>query len=122
MGTILQPVYSASDPLAPIESLSSRANGHTAGCHGMSYTVLLVVPSALFAIYLAISAVKNMKKLFLGRSFIMISYYALLWITTVLNLAWCSLQVSFFGCFSLSSLSSKCGGVEDFKELYFAFN
>ncbi|CAK9312236.1 unnamed protein product [Citrullus colocynthis] len=101
MGTILQAVYSAADPLSPIGSFSSQSNGDdrgltavtsSSGCHGMWYSALLVAPSVLFAIYLAISAIKNMKKYFLGRSFIMVSYYALLWITTLLNLAWCSLQ------------------------------
>lgn len=102
MGTILQAVYSAADPLSPIGSFSSQPNGDdrgltavtsSSGCHGMWYSALLVAPSVLFAIYLAISAIKNMKMYFLGRSFIMVSYYALLWITTLLNLAWCSLQV-----------------------------
>ena len=116
MGTILLPVFSSSDALSPIGSFSSQLNGDvrgltaaSSGCHGMWYSALLVAPSVLFAIYLAISAIRNIKKFFLGRSFIMISYYALLWITTLLNLAWCSLQVSLFGLFS----SSK----EDFNEL-----
>lgn len=116
MGTILVPVYSSSDALSPIGSFSSQLSGDvrgltaaSSGCHVMWYSALLVAPSVLFAIYLAISAIKNIKKYFLGRSFIMISYYVLLWITTLLNLAWCSLQVSFYGLFS----SSK----EDFNEL-----
>ncbi|KGN64044.1 protein CANDIDATE G-PROTEIN COUPLED RECEPTOR 2 [Cucumis sativus] len=99
MGTILLPVFSSSDALSPIGSFSSQLNGDvrgltaaSSGCHGMWYSALLVAPSVLFAIYLAISAIRNIKKFFLGRSFIMISYYALLWITTLLNLAWCSLQ------------------------------
>lgn len=120
MGTILPAVYSAADPLAPIGSFPSQPDrddrGYSVvGCHGMLYSILLVAPSVLFAIYLAISAIKNMKKFFLGRSFIMISYYALLWIITLLNLAWCSLQVIFFGFFFyfLCNLLS----VEEFKEL-----
>lgn len=95
MGTILQPVYSVSDPLSPIGTPDDR--GFTAvtsasDCHGMWYSALLVAPSVLFVIYLATSAIKNMKRFFVGRSFIMILYYALLWIATLLNLAWCSLQ------------------------------
>lgn len=95
MGTILQAVYSVSDPLSPIGTPDKR--GFTAftsasDCHGMWYSALLVAPSVLFVIYLATSAIKNMKRFFVGRSFIMILYYALLWIATLLNLAWCSLQ------------------------------
>ncbi|KAG7020001.1 hypothetical protein SDJN02_18969 [Cucurbita argyrosperma subsp. argyrosperma] len=95
MGTILQAVYSVSDPLSPIGTPDDR--GFTAvtsasDCHGMWYSALLVAPSVLFVIYLATSAIKNMKRFFVGRSFIMILYYALLWIATLLNLAWCSLQ------------------------------
>ncbi|XP_022924104.1 uncharacterized protein LOC111431639 isoform X1 [Cucurbita moschata] len=111
MGTILQAVYSVSDPLSPIGTPDDR--GFTAvtsasDCHGMWYSALLVAPSVLFVIYLATSAIKNMKRFFVGRSFIMILYYALLWIATLLNLAWCSLQVSFlfFGLFS------SCGGFQ----------
>lgn len=117
MGTILQAVYSVSDPLSPIGTPDDR--GFTAvtsasDCHGMWYSALLVAPSVLFVIYLATSAIKNMKRFFVGRSFIMISYYALLWIATLLNLAWCSLQVSFlfFGLFS------SCGGFQT-SEVFF---
>ncbi|XP_004508683.1 protein CANDIDATE G-PROTEIN COUPLED RECEPTOR 2-like [Cicer arietinum] len=51
-----------------------------------------VVSSVLFVLYLAVKAKKNINKLCNGGSYIIISYYALLWIVTLLNLACSFLQ------------------------------
>lgn len=45
-----------------------------------------------FVVYLAIHAKKNVRKLRNRRSYTVISYYALLWLATLFNLAWSSLQ------------------------------
>jgi hypothetical protein len=89
---------------APIPSLAAAVGGedrsfYVAGksdCHGVWYDAVLVVPSVVFLVYLAVHAKKNLEKLSNGRSYIMISYYALVWVATLLNLAWCSLQVPAF--------------------------
>lgn len=62
-------------------------------CHGIWQSLFLVIPSALFLLYLAFRAKKNVSKLLNGRSHIIIAYYAFLWIVSFLNLLWCSLQV-----------------------------
>ncbi|KAJ9140537.1 hypothetical protein P3X46_031173 [Hevea brasiliensis] len=61
-------------------------------CQGAWYSVVLVLPAILFVVYLGINAKKNLRKLWNGRSYIMISYYTLLWLASSLNLAWCCLQ------------------------------
>ncbi|KAG1347808.1 transmembrane protein adipocyte-associated 1 [Cocos nucifera] len=61
-------------------------------CHGIWYNLALIVPSALFVAYLAFRARKSFAKLTYGRSYIMIAYYALLWLVSILNLLWCALQ------------------------------
>ena len=73
-------------------------------CHGAWYDAVLVVSSVLFLVYLGISARKNVRKLWNGRSHIMMSYYGLLWLAACLNLAWCSLQVISILMFSVSVL------------------
>lgn len=82
-------------------------------CHGVLYDVVLVVPAVLFVVYLAVHAKKNLRKLCNGSSYIMIAYYALLWLACLLNLAWCSLQVSCFSflisLFSLQLKNTKSG-------------
>lgn len=61
-------------------------------CLGFLFGTVTVVPAVLFLSYLAINAKKNAKRLWCGKSFVLISYYALLWLAATLNLAWCSLQ------------------------------
>ncbi|KOM33183.1 hypothetical protein LR48_Vigan01g273900 [Vigna angularis] len=56
------------------------------------YGIFLVVSSVLFALYLALHAKKNLKSLCRRGSYVVVSYYALLWLVTLLNLAWSSLQ------------------------------
>lgn len=65
-------------------------------CHGFWYNIALIFPSFLFLVYLALQARKCYTKLSRGRSYIIISYYGLLWLVSVLNLVWCSLQVILF--------------------------
>ncbi|XP_031491359.1 protein CANDIDATE G-PROTEIN COUPLED RECEPTOR 2-like [Nymphaea colorata] len=62
------------------------------GCHGWWLDAGLVVPSFLFLVFLLSQAKKSITKLAHGRSYIMITYYALLWIVAVLNFLWCLLQ------------------------------
>ncbi|KAL4324179.1 hypothetical protein GQ457_11G026990 [Hibiscus cannabinus] len=61
-------------------------------CHGFWYDAVLAGSAFLFVVYLAVNAKKNVEKLRNGRSYVVISYYALLWLVAGLNLAWCSLQ------------------------------
>ncbi|KAG5536475.1 hypothetical protein RHGRI_024040 [Rhododendron griersonianum] len=61
-------------------------------CHGFWRDAALAVPAALFVLYLAFHAKKNLRKLSNGRNYVTIAYYALLWLAALLNLAWCSLQ------------------------------
>ncbi|KAK2977366.1 hypothetical protein RJ640_013345 [Escallonia rubra] len=69
-----------------------RLYGWLFECHGFWHNVALIVPSALFVMYLAYQARKSFAKLSHGRSHIMIAYYGFLWLVSLLNLAWCSLQ------------------------------
>ncbi|CAN1795870.1 Protein CANDIDATE G-PROTEIN COUPLED RECEPTOR 2 [Linum perenne] len=82
---------SSSAPGDPAGADAGRGGDHDS-CHGIWYAALLVVPAALFVVYLGMNAAKNVKKLWRGGSYVMISYYALLWLATSLNLAWCCLQ------------------------------
>lgn len=62
-------------------------------CHGFWHNVALILPSVSFALYLALQAKRSCKKLSIGRSHIINSYYGIVWLVSLLNLAWCSLQV-----------------------------
>ncbi|CAJ1960964.1 unnamed protein product [Sphenostylis stenocarpa] len=61
-------------------------------CHGFWHNVILIIPSFLFVLYLALQTKHSLHKLSLARSYIIFSYNASLWIVTLLNLAWCFLQ------------------------------
>ncbi|KAF3454383.1 hypothetical protein FNV43_RR04830 [Rhamnella rubrinervis] len=61
-------------------------------CHGFWHNVALIVASFMFVVYLALQAKQSYLKLSHGRSYIMISYYACLWLVSLLNLAWCCFQ------------------------------
>ncbi|KAG6490773.1 protein CANDIDATE G-PROTEIN COUPLED RECEPTOR 2-like [Zingiber officinale] len=63
------------------------------GCHGPLYNFALIVPSALFVAYLASLARRSFAKLTSGQSYLMVAYYALLWLVSLLNLLWCLVQV-----------------------------
>ncbi|KAK2411415.1 protein CANDIDATE G-PROTEIN COUPLED RECEPTOR [Trifolium repens] len=56
------------------------------------HDTFVVVSSVLFVLYLSLKAKKNINNLYNGGSHIIISYYALLWIVTLLNLARSLLQ------------------------------
>lgn len=65
-------------------------------CHGFLHNVVLIVSSLCFVLYLSFQAKKSFSKLSNGRSHIMIAYYGCLWLVSLLNLAWCCLQVCGF--------------------------
>ncbi|KEH32014.1 transmembrane protein, putative [Medicago truncatula] len=56
------------------------------------HDTFVAASSVLFVLYLALKAKKNINSLCNGGSYIIASYYALLWIVTLLNLAWSFLQ------------------------------
>ncbi|KAE9445754.1 hypothetical protein C3L33_22355, partial [Rhododendron williamsianum] len=63
----------------------------------------------MFVLYLASHAKKSFGKLSQRRSYIMISYYGVLWLVSVLNLAWCALQlVDYLISFCLSRQAWEC--------------
>ncbi|KAK4479933.1 hypothetical protein RD792_012985 [Penstemon davidsonii] len=72
-----------------IERISEWYNS---GCSGFWREAALVVPSVLLVLYLGFQAKRNLKKLSHRKSYVMIAYYALLWFTALLNLAWAFLQ------------------------------
>lgn len=72
-------------------------------CHGFWHNFALILPSALFVLYLAFQANKSYKKLWAGRSHIINSYYGIVWLVSALNLAWCCLQT--WECTSGKTLS-----------------
>ncbi|PSR89128.1 Serine/threonine-protein kinase [Actinidia chinensis var. chinensis] len=86
--------------LSPMPSIPAKFDGHggrgglslSSECHGFWRDAALAVPAALFVLYLAFHAKKNLRKLSNGGSYVMIAYYSLLWFAALLNLAWCSLQ------------------------------
>lgn len=84
--------YPSISPGISDDSTSESGNWSSPGCHGIWRSVLLVGCSVLFLLYLTFHLRKNLKKLRNGRSYIMIAYYALLWFSALLNLAWCTLQ------------------------------
>lgn len=65
-------------------------------CHGFLHNLVLIVSSLCFVLYLSFQAKKSFSKLSNGRSHIMIAYYGCLWLVSLLNLAWCCLQVCGF--------------------------
>lgn len=81
----------------------SHADSGQFDCHGLWYNLAVFFPSALFVVFLLSQARRSFTKLFHGRSHIMIVYYALLWLVSILNLMWCSLQVIWVVGFLLSN-------------------
>ncbi|MED6145025.1 hypothetical protein PIB30_021173 [Stylosanthes scabra] len=80
---------------SPLSSsiLAADADLRSNDCDGFFwYDSFLVVSSVVFVLYLAFQARKNLKRLANGGSYIVISYYALLWLVTLLNLAWSFFQ------------------------------
>ncbi|KAL4303727.1 hypothetical protein GQ457_10G014220 [Hibiscus cannabinus] len=62
-------------------------------CNGFWHSLALIIPSLLFVIFLGSQAKNSFRKLSHGRSYIMIAYYTCIWLVSLLNFAWCSLQV-----------------------------
>ncbi|RZR90170.1 hypothetical protein BHM03_00018021 [Ensete ventricosum] len=73
---------------------SPRSPSRLVGCHGLLYNLALIVPSVIFVAYLAFLARRSFAKLTNGYSYVMIAYYALIWLISVLNLLWCLVQVN----------------------------
>ncbi|CAA3001093.1 transmembrane adipocyte-associated 1 homolog [Olea europaea subsp. europaea] len=76
-------------------TISKWYNSGSTGCTGFWRDAALVVPSVLFVLYLGFQARRYLKKLSHRRSYVMISYYALIWFSVLLNLAWSFLQAIF---------------------------
>ncbi|XVE56821.1 hypothetical protein DITRI_Ditri04bG0041600 [Diplodiscus trichospermus] len=91
--SIHQIIANSSISQPAISKINGQDDQSDRQCHGFWFNAVLVVPAVLFVVYLALNAKKNVEKLRNGRSYVMISYYALLWFATGLNLAWCSLQL-----------------------------
>lgn len=89
---IHQIITNASIPQPSTSEINGQDGQNDRQCHGFWYDAVLVVPAFLFVVYLAVNAKKNVEKLRNGRSYVVISYYALLWLASGLNLAWCSFQ------------------------------
>ena len=93
------PISSESNSSATIaETLSLKTDDHRFynwlfDCHGFWHNFFLILSSALFLLYLAFQAKKCYTKLCNGRSHIINSYYGIVWLVTLLNFAWCCLQV-----------------------------
>ncbi|XVE54707.1 hypothetical protein DITRI_Ditri03aG0103300 [Diplodiscus trichospermus] len=89
---IQQIIANSSLSQPPISEIGGQDGQSDRQCHGVWYDAVLFVPALLFVVYMALNAKKNLEKLRNRRSYVMISYYALLWLASGLNLAWCSLQ------------------------------
>ncbi|XP_057541232.1 protein CANDIDATE G-PROTEIN COUPLED RECEPTOR 2-like [Amaranthus tricolor] len=93
------PISSESNSSATIaETLSLKTDDHRFynwlfDCHGFWHNFFLILSSALFLLYLAFQAKKCYTKLCNGRSHIINSYYGIVWLVTLLNFAWCCLQI-----------------------------
>ncbi|XP_020551708.1 uncharacterized protein LOC105168840 [Sesamum indicum] len=90
-------VQNIMDP--PVRSKIGRISGlysaGSAGCSSLWRDAALVVPSALLVLYLGFQARRHLKKLSHRKSYVMIAYYALLWFSALLNLAWSLLQENY---------------------------
>ncbi|KAH6781640.1 hypothetical protein C2S53_020132 [Perilla frutescens var. hirtella] len=75
-----------------IVRISEWYSSQSEGCSSFWRDAALVVPSALLVLYLGFQARRNVKKLRHRKSYVMIAYYALLWLSALLNLAWALLQ------------------------------
>ena len=95
MSTSLQISIDSLPPL--LQVIPAKTDVHDwsseSSCPSIWYNLVLVAASVVFVAYLAFHAKKNLKKLYNRGSYILISYYALLWFATAFNLFWSSLQV-----------------------------
>ena len=77
-------------------------------CHGVLYSLAVMLPSLAFVGFLAWQARRSFRRLSYGRSHVVVvTYYVLLWAVAVLNLLWCFLQVR-IGSLCCLSLSPVC--------------
>lgn len=105
------PVAQTSNFTLTVEDSGPVLHSWITDCHGFWHNAALVVASLLFVLYLGYQARQSFPKLSHGRSYIMIAYYACLWLVSLLNLAWCLFQVRLLSTFmpNLGFLSSKIG-------------
>lgn len=81
--------------IANVTSIQGHDRGVSSwfqNCHGFWHNFALIVPSGLFVLYLAFQAKKCYRKLWVGKSHIINSYYGIVWFVSLLNFAWCCLQ------------------------------
>ncbi|PKA64938.1 hypothetical protein AXF42_Ash011540 [Apostasia shenzhenica] len=94
-------------PMAAVPTNRTWEGSHLSSwlldCHGILYNISLIVPTTLFVAYLASQARRSVAKLSYDRSYIMVAYYVLLWIVSVLNLIWCIVQA--WQCNSMKDFS-----------------
>ncbi|KAF4368411.1 hypothetical protein F8388_018105 [Cannabis sativa] len=86
------PLSLGSNLTVPVGDSGPRLYGWLTDCHGFWHNAALILASLLFVLYLGFQARQSLPKLSHGRSYIMISYYACLWIVSLLNLGWCLFQ------------------------------
>ncbi|XP_051152619.1 protein CANDIDATE G-PROTEIN COUPLED RECEPTOR 2-like [Andrographis paniculata] len=75
-----------------IASISEWQSSAGASCGGFWRDAALILSSALLVLYLGFQARRNVRKLSHRKSYVMIAYYALLWVSALLNLSWSLLQ------------------------------
>jgi hypothetical protein len=87
-------------PVAPEGNASSVGAGSpgpmwwVSECHGVWYSLAVILPSLAFVGFLAWQARWSFRRISYGRSHVVVvAYYALLWAVAILNLLWCFLQV-----------------------------
>lgn len=87
-------------PMAPEGNASSVGSGSTgpmwwvSECHGVWYSLAVMLPSLAFVGFLAWQARRSFRRISYGRSHVVVvAYYALLWAVAILNLLWCFMQV-----------------------------
>ncbi|EFJ08036.1 hypothetical protein SELMODRAFT_185742 [Selaginella moellendorffii] len=89
---------SSSDGAAPPSQVSNDPKGCLAfarsnGQHGVLYYLVMLLPVLAFTVFLIARARKCVKKLLQSQSPIMATYYACLWIISILNILWCVLEM-----------------------------
>ncbi|KAG0483817.1 hypothetical protein HPP92_011901 [Vanilla planifolia] len=90
----MKPLVISPEAAVPVEEVVGRSgvSSWLVDCHGLLYNIGLIVPAALFVAYLASQVRRSFSKVRYGSSYIMMAYYGLIWIVSVLNLTWCILQ------------------------------
>ncbi|KAJ7566414.1 hypothetical protein O6H91_02G101700 [Diphasiastrum complanatum] len=80
---------------APQERRGSACWGLTraGGKRSLLYDAFMLLPALLFLVFLVARARSSLRKLFRSKSNIMTTYYAFLWIISILNVCWCFLEM-----------------------------